>query len=63
MDYIVYYFKHERKGYEHNEYLCFPCATNQATNIKSGETIHPVITREGGPKKCPCGTKLNWIDS
>ncbi len=66
MKYIIYYFTHERNGYAHTEYLCFPCATREAIRLKKGETIHPVVTPEnkGYRSTCTkCGVDLNWINA
>ena len=65
MDYIIYYFTHDRHGYSHTEYLCFICATKEAISCRDHETIHAITTKEGeGRKRCTiCSRKLNWIDT
>lgn len=64
-DYIVYYHTHSREGYEHTDYLCFVCASQEAGMILDNtETIHPVISQEGSRKTCSrCDVELNWINS
>jgi len=65
--YMIYHHTHSRDGYHHTEYLCFVCASQQASMIPKGkETIHPITVEDGGGYRTECTTchsKLNWMDT